>query len=64
MIDIRQINDQYHVGREKAGGKVYVMSPNEGQIASYSGLTETVEWYQAVSPEDTILIEAYLKKNY
>ena len=63
MIDIRQINDQYHVGRDKSGGKVYVMIPNGAKIASYSGLTETVEWYQDMSPEDKTLIEAYLKKN-
>ena len=64
MIDIAQISDKYHVGREKPGGKVYVMGPNDGQIASYSALTETLEWYQSVSAEEKILIEAYLKEHY
>ena len=64
MIDNAQINDDFHVGREKPGGKVYVMGPNEAKIASYSGLTETLEWYQSVSPEELTLIEAYLKQNY
>lgn len=64
MIDISQINDHYYVGREKPGGKVYVMGPNEAKIASYSGLTETLEWYQTVSPEETTLIEAYLRQKF
>ena len=65
MIDVAQINDHYHVGREKAGGKVYVMGPTDQQkFASYSTLTETLEWYQRVSAEDMALIEAYLKHNY
>ncbi len=64
MIDINQINDKYHVGREKPGGKVYVMSSNDSHIASYSGITETLEWYRTVSPEEKTLIEAYLKANY
>ncbi len=64
MIDIAQINDKYHVGREKPSGKVYVMSSNDAQIASYSALTETLEWYQIVSPEEKALIQTYLKENY
>ena len=64
MIDIAQINDKYHVGREKPGGKVYVMSSNDAQIASYSALTETLEWYQTVSTADETVIEAYLKEHY
>jgi hypothetical protein len=64
MIDVVRINDKYHVGREKPGGKVYVMGSNEAQLASYSGLTETLEWYQPVSPEDKKTVEAYLKENY
>jgi hypothetical protein len=64
MIDISQINDHYYVGRERPSGKVYVMGPNEAKIASYSGLTETLEWYQTVSPEETTLIEAYLRQKF
>jgi len=64
MIDIAQISDKYHVGREKPGGKVYVMGPNDGKIASYSALTETLEWYQTVSAEEKALIEAYLREHY
>jgi len=64
MIDTKQINDRYHVGREKPGGKVYVTVLNNAHIASYSGLTRTLEWYQAVSPEDQIIIETYLRHNY
>ncbi len=63
MIDIAQISDKYHVGREKPGGKVYVMGSNDAQIASYSALTETLEWYQTVSAEDKTLIETFLKEN-
>lgn len=64
MIDVRQINEKYHTGREKPGGKVYVMGPNDGQIASYSGFTRTLEWYQTVAPEEAALIEQYLKDNF
>jgi hypothetical protein len=64
MIEVKEINSTYHVGREKPGGKVYVSGPTEGYIASYSGITETLEWYQTVSAEDQVLIEEYLKKNY
>jgi hypothetical protein len=64
MIDIAAINDKYHVGREKPGGKVYVMAENEAHIASYSGLTETLEWYRPVDPEEKKLIEAYLREHY
>ena len=64
MIDIAQISDKYHVGREKPGGKVYVMGSNDGQIASYSALTETLEWYQSVSAEEKTFIEAYLREHY
>jgi hypothetical protein len=64
MIEIKEINSTYHVGREKPGGKVYVSGPSEGHVASYSGITETLEWYQAVSEEDKALIQEYLKKNY
>jgi len=63
MIDTAQISDKYHVGREKPGGKVYVMGSNDAQIASYSALTETLEWYQTVSAEDKTLIETFLKEN-
>ena len=64
MIDVRQINDQYRVGREKAGGKVYVITTTDAHVASFSGLTKTVEWYQSIDPEDKDVIEAYLKENY
>ena len=64
MIDVARINDKYHVGREKPGGKVYVMTSNDAQIASYSSLTETLEWYQTVSPEEKEIVETYLKENY
>jgi hypothetical protein len=64
MIDSRDINETYHVGREKPGGKVYVSGRSEGHVASYSGITETLEWYQTVSPEDKRVIEEYLRKNF
>lgn len=65
MLEVAQINDRFHVGREKPGGKVYVMGASDDQkIASYSTLTETLEWYQKVSAEDMSLIDAYLKQNY
>jgi hypothetical protein len=64
MIEVREINSTYHAGREKPGGKVYVSGPTEGYVASYSGITETLEWYQNLSEEDKKLIEAYLKDNY
>jgi hypothetical protein len=65
MIEVAEINEKYHVGREKPGGKVYVMGASDEQkIASYSTLTETLEWYQHVSTEDVELIEAYLKSKY
>jgi hypothetical protein len=64
MIEVNQINDKYHVGREKSGGKVYVMGMNDAVIASYSGITETVEWQQHVGSEDETLITAYLKEHY
>ena len=64
MIEVKQINDKYHVGREKPGGKVYVMTSTDGVIASYSGITETLEWQQAVSSEEKVLIRDYLKGNY
>jgi hypothetical protein len=63
MIDIRPINEKYQTGREKPGGKVYVIGPNDAQIASYSGFTRTLEWYQPVSEEEKTLIETYLKEN-
>jgi hypothetical protein len=64
MIDVVAINDKYHVGREKPGGKIYVMGSNEAQVASYSAITETLEWYCAVSPEETTIIEGYLRAHY
>jgi len=64
MIDVRQINDQYRVGSEKVGGKLYVIAQTDAHIAAFSGLTKTLEWYQSVSPEDRAVIEAYLKNNY
>jgi hypothetical protein len=64
MIDIRQINEQYRAGREKPGGKVYVISTTDEHVASFSGLTKTVEWYQTVAPEQKAVIETYLKDNY
>lgn len=64
MTEIAQINEKYRIGREKPGGKVYVMGSNDAQIASYSGLTETLEWYCPVSAEETSLIENYLRTNY
>ena len=64
MIDIRQINETYHVGREKPGGKVYVMNATDTQLASYSSLTKTLEWYQNIGPEEKAVVEAYLKGNY
>jgi hypothetical protein len=64
MIEVKQINDKYHVGREKPGGKVYVMTSTDGVIASYSGITETLEWQQAVTPEDKTLIQDYLRAHY
>jgi hypothetical protein len=64
MIDVKQINDHYHVGRDKPGGKVYVMGSNEARIAAYSAITETLEWYATVGPEEAALIEAYLRANY
>jgi hypothetical protein len=64
MIDIRQINDQYRVGREKAGGKVYVIATTDAHVASFSSLTKTLEWYQSVGPEEKAVIETYLKDNY
>ena len=64
MIDVRQIDDKYHVGREKPGGKVYIKGPNESTIAAYSGLTKTMEWYQTITPEEKTLIEAYVRENY
>jgi hypothetical protein len=65
MIEVAQINERYHVGREKPGGKVYVMgATDEQKIASYSALTETLEWYQTISAEDVSFIEAYLKQKY
>src|SRR4051812_16403729 len=64
MIDIRQINDQYRVGREKTGGKVYVIATTDAHVAAFSGLTKTLEWYQTIDPEEKAVIEAYLKNNY
>jgi hypothetical protein len=64
MIDVKEINSSYHVGREKPGGKVYVSGPTEGYVASYSGITETLEWYQTLSEDDRKLIETYLRNNY
>jgi hypothetical protein len=65
MIDVRRINDQYRVGREKAGGKVYVVATtDDALVASFSGLTKTLEWYRSVGPEEKAVIEAYLKNNY
>ena len=65
MIEVAEINKSYHVGREKPGGKVYVMGATDAQVvAAYSTLTETLEWYQTVSAEDMSLVEAYLKHNY
>ena len=64
MIEVKEINSTYHAGREKPGGKVYVCGPGEGHVASYSGITETLEWYQSVSAEDKAMIEDYLKSNY
>ena len=64
MIDVRQINETYHVGREKPGGKVYVMNTADTQLASYSGLTRTLEWFQKIGPDEKAIIEAYLKDNY
>jgi hypothetical protein len=64
MIDVKQMDDEYRVGRDKPGGKVYVMGLNDARIASYSGVTETLEWYATVSPEAATLIEKYLKENY
>lgn len=64
MIDVAQINEKYRVGREKPGGKIYVIAVNDARLASYSSFTETLEWYQTVSAEDMALIEAYLKQNY
>ncbi len=64
MIEITRINDTYHVGREKPGGKVYVMTENDAQIASYSSLTETLEWYRPVEPDDKTVIETYLREHY
>ena len=65
MIQVAEINKTYHVGREKPGGKVYVMGASDAQVlAAYSALTETLEWYQTVSAEDMSLNEAYLKRNY
>ena len=63
MIDIRRINDTYHVGKEKPGGKVYVMAENDAHVASYSSLTETLEWYRSVTQDDKTVIETYLKDN-
>ena len=64
MIDIRQINDQYSVGREKIGGKLYVFATTGAHVASFSSLTKTLEWYQSVGPEEKAVIEDYLKNNY
>lgn len=64
MIDLRQVTDTYRVGREKPGGKVYVLGPNDVHIASYSGLTRTLEWYVPVTPEDAALIAEYLEHNF
>jgi hypothetical protein len=64
MIDVRPINDKYSAGREKPNGKVYVIGPNDAHVASYSGFTRTLEWYQAVEPDEKLLIEGYLKENY
>ncbi|MDZ4797678.1 MAG: hypothetical protein SGI92_05910 [Bryobacteraceae bacterium] len=64
MIDIKQVTDAYRVGREKPGGKVYVMDPHDANVAAYSGFTRTLEWYQAVSPEDAAMLKAYLDANY
>ena len=63
MIDVAAINDKYHVGREKPGGKVYVIGPNDAQVASYSWFTKTLEWYQIVEPEEKTLIESYVKEH-
>jgi hypothetical protein len=64
MIDIRQVTDTYRVGREKPGGKVYVIDPHDASVAAYSGFTRTLEWYQTVSPEDAAMLQEYLDKNY
>jgi hypothetical protein len=64
MIEVKEINSRYHAGREKPGGKIYVTGPTDGHIASYSGITETLEWYQDVGVEDKELIQNYLRKNY
>ena len=63
MIDIRQIDSEYSIGREKPGGKLYVMAASGALVASFSGLTKTLEWYQPVTPAEKDVIEAYLKDN-
>ena len=63
MIEIRQINDPYSIGREKVGGKLYVIATTGAHVASFSGLTKTLEWYQSVGPEEKAVIEAYQKDN-
>ena len=63
MIDIRQIDNEYSIGREKPGGKLYVVAASGARVASFSGLTRTLEWYQTVAPDEKSVIEAYLKDN-
>jgi hypothetical protein len=64
MIDIRQVNEQYSVGREKPGGKLYVIAKSGAHVGSFSNLTKTMEWYQSVEPDDKTVIESYLRSNY
>jgi hypothetical protein len=64
MIDIQQITEQYSIGREKSGGKLYVIATTGARVASFSGLTRTLEWYQSVEPDEKIAIEAYVKNNH
>lgn len=64
MIDVREVTDVYRVGREKPGGKVYVIGPDDVSIASYSGFTHTLEWYVPVPPDDAAMLKAYLEQNY
>ena len=45
MIDIRQVTDKYRVGREKPGGKVYVIGANNENVAAYSSFTSLVTAY-------------------